>query len=177
MIFSVRSLALAVLVSFSGVAWGLMINGVDVGDIDQLNAETSDLGCPKGSSEAAELCWINSVLDPDTIYGVKEETVSYGYVDGNPSLIGFMLESPTSYFMIKNSTWWGLFSNNSNFDWAVIDTGDLDAGFNLPDGKTMTISHVATIGETVQVPEPGVLSLLGLGLVAMGLRRRKIEKS
>lgn len=169
--------ALTALLSFSSVSWGLMIGSTDVGEIDPLEAQTDDLGDCNGSSEACELEWINSVLAPDTTtYGVKEETVSYDFVDGSDSVIGFLLDSPTEYFLIKNSVWWGLFENVSNFDWAVIDTAILDSGFNLPDNSEMTISHVGTIGDTVEVPEPGILSLLALGLIAMGLKGRKISK-
>lgn len=173
-----RFLALAALLSFSSVSWGLMIGSDDVGEIDPLLAQTDDLGgCGPGGSETAEECWINSVLAPETTtYGVKEETVSYQFVNGSDSILGFLLDSPTEYFMIKNAQWWGLFENVSNFDWAVINTALLDSGFNLPDGSEMTISHVATIGDAVKVPEPGILSLFALGLFAMGLRGRKISK-
>lgn len=178
-----RFLALAALLSFSSVTWGLMIGSTDVGDVDPLVAQTNNpdennAGCSENSSSPSnELCWINSVLAPDsTTYGVKETTVSYDFVnDSGESVIGFLLDSPTEYFLIKNAQWWGLFENVSNFDWAVINTALLDSGFNLPSGE-MTISHVATIGDAVKVPEPGILSLFALGLFAMGLRGRKISK-
>lgn len=177
-----QSLALTALLSFSSVTWGLMIGSSDVGEIDPRLAQTNNLdennaGCSTTSSSPSnELCWINSVLATDTTYGVKEETVPYEFINDSKTVIGFLLDTPTEYFLIKNAQWWGLFENVSNFDWAVIDTGDLSSGFNLP-SDDFTISHVATIGDAVKVPEPGTLSLLALGLFAMGLKGRKIRKS
>lgn len=161
------------MLAMSSSAWGYTIGLIDVGGVDPLIAETNSLGCSGGSSPSAELCWINSVLDPDTTYGIKDEDVSYQFVDGSTSIIAFELSSATEYFMIKNSTWWGLFQNVSSFDWAVIDTSLISSGFRLPDGDKLIISHVATIGDRVGVPEPGPLALLGIGLLAMTMAARR----
>ncbi|MEX0605017.1 MAG: PEP-CTERM sorting domain-containing protein [Marinobacter sp.] len=169
-----------VLVALSTVASGVsanLIGGVFVGGVDLLiaQADKDDVSslCGPGGSPTTELCWINTVLEPDTTYGVKTENQTYQFVDGDSSLIGYMLDSPTEYFMIKNATWWALFQNNADFDWAVIDTALLNSSFNLPDGQELTISHVATLGnKVVSVPEPGTLALLSLGLFAMGIKRR-----
>lgn len=175
-----KIVALVALTVLAGSASANLIGGVDVGEVDTLLAQTNDLDvddCGPGSSPATELCWINTVLEPDTTYGVKTENQTYQFVDGNFDLIGYMLTSPSQYFLVKNSTWWALFENNADFDWAVIDTTLLNAGFNLPDNEELFISHVATIGSpVVSVPEPGTLGLLGLGLMAMGIKRRLAKK-
>ena len=179
-----KSAVLAVTLAWVGSASAFMIGGVDVGGADTLLDEIEDLnknptGCGNGNSESVELCWINSVLaglgESSTIYGPKVETQPYALVDGSSTVIGFELSSPTEYFFIKNSTWYGLFRNTSELDWAVVDIAAISSGFNLPDDDEYTISHIAPIGGIVEVPEPGTIALLGLGLFAMGFRRKFVK--
>lgn len=184
----ISALALGAGILTTGNASANFINGIDVGQIDPLLAETTRSqgtlpGCDSGGNPEQELCWINNVLtgqglDPTT-YNLKTENVGYQLVDGSESVIGFELTSPSEFFLVMNANWYGLFSNLVNLNWAVIDTQALASQFNLPDSNPdkFVISHVATIGgDTARVPAPGVLGLLGAGLLGLGLVSRRKDK-
>ena len=178
------SIGFSVSLMMAGSASAFMIGGVDVGGVDTLLGQTGDLNenpsgsCPSGGSPVSELCWVNNVLVglgySATTYEESDKVGGqvYSLIDGSSTLIGFELGFDSEYFLIKNSTWTGLFRNTTELGWAVFDTAGLDTGFNLPDLEKLEISHAAPLGGTVSVPEPGTLALLGLGLAAMGARRK-----
>ncbi len=138
--------------------------GTNVGGLDTFLAETTGL---TNSSPTTETAWVNSVLEPDTTYVIKDEPVAYFATD-SANVFAFQLLSSPGYFLIKNARWWGLFENNANADWGVVDFSALNGGFNLPDLQEMTISHVSEFGEyKVTVPEPRSLLLVLAGLLAL----------
>jgi len=154
-------------------AWAVMINdggaydGTDVGAIDTFIAEGDKTGNPQSEED-----WVNSILGAGTAtFTVKSEPVDYFGTDSN-GVFAFQLVSSPEYFLIKNATRIALFQNLADIDWGVFDSSLLSSAMNLPsDG--FTISHVTEFnGE--QVPEPGVLGLLGIGLIGIVLGRRRM---
>jgi PEP-CTERM motif len=63
---------------------------------------------------------------------------------------------------------------NSNTSWNYAFDNTIRYGFEAPEGATVTTtSGIAPGGESVSVPEPGTLALLGLGLAGLGWSRRR----
>ena len=101
----------------------------------------------------------NSATDP------QDALISY--------ISGATISCPECFLLLKGGAGepnWYLFDISF---WNGTETLDLQ-GFWPQQGS---ISHVAIYGETSNVPEPGTLALLGLGLLGMNLRRRLIKSS
>jgi len=162
--------------SLSMPVWAVMINdggaydGVDVGSVDTFIAEGEQTG---NSNPQTEEDWVNSILGAGTAtYTVKSEPVSYFSTDSN-GVFAFALVSSPEYFLIKNSTRFALFQNLADLNWGVFDSSLLSSTMNIP-SDNFTISHVTEFNGHTEVPEPGVLGLLGIGLIGIVLGRRRL---
>ena len=151
---------------------GSAFAGTDVGSLDMLLGQTTGLA---NSNPTTETNWVNSILDPDTNFVLKEEKLTY-FATESANVFAFQLQSEPGYFLVKNAQWWALFENTANADWGVIDFSLLNPGFKLPDLKKMTISHVSEFGKYTQVPEPSALLMVGLGLLGLCAARRRVQK-
>ena len=177
-----RALQVGILLLAGSIAmpsWAISIvggtnDGTDVGVVDDLLAQDDMQG---NSNTTTETEWVNLILadeglDPTT-YTIKiEENIPYYSTDTANTFAVSLNSNEPDYFLVKNSTRVALYSNNDLLEWGVFDASLL-TGFNIPSGE-MTISHVTLFGGCGDVPEPGVLGLLGIGLLGIVLGRRRM---
>jgi hypothetical protein len=179
------ALALASQAQANLIISGGPFNGTDVGSLDTFVASITDGAFTAtygpGGGEQNELDWINDATGESYAGIDKEENVDwYNVTDNgaNTNIIAFQLTSGFGYYLVKNAASLRvLFLNNVDYLWGVFDTtpfGGLGPRGELNLGSDMQISHVSGAGTpTVTVAEPGVLSLLALGLLVFGISRRR----
>lgn len=168
----VRRTVAAVAMMAAAQGWSYTIDGgnTDVGALDQLLQWTGSLA---NSSPNTETNWANSILNPDTTFTLKTESVSYTAVDGGGAW-AFALQSDPGYYIIKNARFWALFKNEASLDWAVFSLAGLPSGINLGGSGQLTISHVSELGG-MKVPEPGSVGLIAAGLLGLAAMRRLVK--
>ncbi len=150
---------------------------INVGSVDNLIDSAK-----VNSGDANEIAWVNSVLG--TTYTTADLTkytnADPGWLWEETSMEGVWaidLKTDPEYFFIK--TGGGattgepdhfLYENFEDFNWGVVNL--LAIGISVDNWGA--ISHVGEIGgQGTEVPEPGTLVLLGLGLIGLaGLRKK-----
>jgi hypothetical protein len=179
-----KVLGACVLAGFMSSAWSIPLS--DLGSVDKLLASDK----LANSGESTESAWASGILGFNVTFDTKiNGSGAWSTVDSNPGLyavdFGADGDDPL-YYLVKtgagSTTGPGdthfLFQNLDSFRYGLINLGDL--GFSsLMVGK---ISHTTIFdgGGGTSVPEPGLFVLLGTGLLALTLirrRRRTAEQS
>jgi len=118
----------------------------------------ADLFYLANNSDATELAFVNSVLDPDYTMGARTDAGGATSFSFTSSALYILLKIGTSPDM-------ALIWNTSGVAQTYSYTGFPKEGAGL--------SHVTEYGRTTKVPEPAAFLLLGTGLLAVGFARRR----
>lgn len=177
---------------FATISWGLialimstgasaiMIEGTEVGAVDTF----IDSALLSPSNPATEEAWVQSVLGDPTITFAGKTEGGFSFLN-NPaeSVYAFDLLYEPDYYLLKlgntkkngNGDSHFLFQNLADLVWAVFDLGISAIGAGDNPEKVSHISEFCIDGECGgnEVPEPGVLGLLGLGLISLVVARRR----
>lgn len=158
--------------SVSGSAFAYTIaGGIDVGGEDTFLAEAIGLN----SGAVSETEWASGIVGTQLTFAGKTEPASFIVTEEDAGVIAFQLMTMPSYFLVKDARKHVLFKNEQSMDWGVFDLLNYFGSNKLED---LELSHLTEFnGNTVTVPEPGTLGLLGLGILGLLTVRRKLQRN
>jgi hypothetical protein len=192
-IYYLRSLITVALVMFSLEVQALVITTTTIG-VDACDSSTCWSGTTPNNPDADDVSSITGVADlvslykadvPDTgLITVESGLLTSSYetsfspvadpLDPENAFISYVGEDyincPECFLVVKDG--------NNDPIWYIFDIGSWD-GIEAIEIQNFWpgqggISHVDILGRSVGVPEPSILALFGLGLIGIGLTRRKV---
>ena len=136
-------------------------NVPDVTTQSGFSAVAADLFYLGNNSDAAELAFVNSVLDPDVAVGTRTDALGVS---------SYTFTSAALYLLLKIGT-----SPDAPLIWNMSGQAQTYSFLGYP-REVSGLSHITEYGGNVGVPEPETLLLLGPAVlaIALKLRRRKV---
>jgi hypothetical protein len=180
-------------------AHAILFGGEDAGSVDNLLGVATAPNNPEDELDFINTFVDPDLLYPGDYYW-KSSEFSAMASDSDPTILGFKISdvplsegtnsaSVYDYFIVKNSVYTFAFENLDLKTWGVFDTDEMntarlgwcaDNGItdikkckddNL-DSETFAISHVSFFAGSNDVPEPGMMALLSVGLIGFAVSRR-----
>ena len=160
------------LLSVTSSGWAVPIS--DVGGLDNFVAGTY----LAKSGDAFEESWVESMLGIDVVLDDKYDTngSNWQFVDGSTDIIATQFADAPDYFLVKTGKIFGttnntfLFQNVDELYWGVISL----ASMGITGSNIEKISHLTLFDSpSTDIPEPGVFTLLVLGVMGLLWTRRQ----
>ncbi|WP_152206354.1 PEP-CTERM sorting domain-containing protein [Marinobacter changyiensis] len=170
---ALASIVLALGLASSPAYSYVLTDGTDVGGLDTFIAETTTLA---NSSEAVETAWASGEAGTTLTFSGKTDPAEFQVVQGETSIIAFLLKFNPTYFLVKDAQKHVLFKNEIEIDWGVFN---LATYFPSKDPSELELSHLTEFNGNGDVPvsEPATALLLAIGIFGLVANRKRVKKS